>query len=111
MSTEVVEPIPQDGAADAAVEVGDAKSRKLRPTNSTHFGDVDFDDEEMADIGDASWAEVGRACCVHSPMEWGKIAIGVCGAIFFLYFFLFSLELLGNSAKVLGGCTAGGIMG
>ena len=114
MSTEVVEPIPQDGAADAAAEVGDSKainSRKLRPTNSTHFGDVDFDDEEMADIGDATWAEVGRACCVHSPMEWGKIFIGVCAAFFFLYFFLFSLELLGNSAKVLGGCTAGGIMG
>jgi len=44
-------------------------------------------------------------------MEWGKIFIGVCAAFFFLYFFLFSLELLGNSAKVLGGCTAGGIMG
>jgi len=44
-------------------------------------------------------------------MEWGKIFIGVCAAFFFLYFFLFSLELLGDSAKVLGGCTAGGIMG
>jgi len=86
-------------------------SRKLRPTGSTHFGDVDFEEEEAADIGDATWAEVGRACCVHSRMEWGKIFLGVCAAFFFLYFFLFSLELLGNSAKVLGGCTAGGIMG
>ncbi|EED90301.1 sodium phosphate cotransporter, partial [Thalassiosira pseudonana CCMP1335] len=28
-----------------------------------------------------------------------------------LYFFLLSLELLGSSAKVLGGCSAGGLMG
>ncbi|KAL7499799.1 hypothetical protein ACHAWT_007913 [Skeletonema menzelii] len=83
----------------------------MRKTGSTHFGDADFEEEQMADIGDATWAEVGRACCVHSPMEWGKIFIGVCAAFFFLYFFLFSLELLGNAAKVLGGCTAGGIMG
>jgi hypothetical protein len=82
-------------------------SRKLRPTHSTHFGDTDFDEEEKTDIGDATWAEVGRACCVHSSMEWGKIFIGVCAAFFFLYFFLFALELLGSSAKVVGGCTAG----
>ena len=43
-------------------------------------------------------------------MEWGKIFIGVCAALFFLYFFLFSLELLGNAAKVLGGCSAGGLL-
>lgn len=93
------------------VELTEENSRKKRATGSTHFGDVDFQEEEMADIGDATWAEVGRACCVHSSQEWGKIFLGVCGAFFFLYFFLFSLELLGNSAKVLGGCTAGGIMG
>lgn len=92
-------------------ELTEENSRKVRPTGSTHFGDVDFQEEGMDDIGDATWAEVGRACCVHTPMEWGKVFIGVCGALFFLYFFLFSLELLGNSAKVLGGCTAGGIMG
>ena len=30
---------------------------------------------------------------------------------FFLYFFLFGLELLGSGAKVLGGCTAGELFG
>jgi len=33
------------------------------------------------------------------------------GACFFLYFFLFSLLLLGNSAKVIGGCAAGAMFG
>ena len=103
--------IPPPKPEDELPELTDKNSRKLRPTNSTHFGDVDFEEEEMDDIGDATWAEVGRACCVHSSMEWGKIFIGVCAACFFLYFFLFALELLGNSASVLGGCTAGGIMG
>jgi sodium-dependent phosphate cotransporter len=31
--------------------------------------------------------------------------------LFFLYFFLLGLELLGSSAKVLGGCTAGALFG
>jgi sodium-dependent phosphate cotransporter len=31
--------------------------------------------------------------------------------LFFLYFFLFGLELLGSAAKVLGGCTAGALFG
>ena len=110
MATAEVDPVyPAEPAKD--VELTEENSRKMRPTGSTHFGDADFEEEQIADIGDATWAEVGRACCVHSPMEWGKIFIGVCAAFFFLYFFLFSLELLGNSAKVLGGCTAGGIMG
>ena len=110
MSTTEADPVyPAEPAKD--VELTEENSRKMRKTGSTHFGDADFEEEQMADIGDATWAEVGRACCVHTPMEWGKIFIGVCAALFFLYFFLFSLELLGNSAKVIGGCTAGGIMG
>ncbi len=110
MSTPEVDPVyPAEPEKD--VELTEENSRKMRKTGSTHFGDADFEEEQMADIGDATWKEVGQACCVHTPMEWGKIFIGVCAALFFLYFFLFSLELLGNSAKVLGGCTAGGIMG
>ena len=86
------------------------RSRKDRPTGSTHFGDVDWDEERPEEIGDATWSEVFHACCVHDSREWGKIFIGLCVACFFLYFFLFSLELLGSSAKVLGGCSAGGLL-
>ena len=32
-------------------------------------------------------------------------------ALFFLYFFLISIELLGSAAKVLTGCSAGGLFG
>lgn len=86
------------------------KSRKFRDTGSTHFGDTDFAEETTDQIGDATWGEVASACCQHDAEGWFKIFIGVCGALFFLYFFLFSLELLGNSAKVLGGCSAGGLL-
>jgi len=86
------------------------ESRKERPTSSTHFGDTDFAEEEVTDIGDATWGEVAQACCVHDAVGWGKIFLGLCASLFFLYFFLFSLELLGNSAKVLGGCSAGGLL-
>jgi len=85
------------------------RSRKERPTNSIHFGDTDFEVED--EYGDASWSEVCTACCVHTPEEWGWIAVGVCAIVFFLYFFLFGLELLGSGAKVMSGCKAGELFG
>ena len=86
----------------------DIHSRAERPTGSVHFGDIDFD----ADIVmDASWGEVLHTCCVHTPKEWGMIFFGFLLILFFLYFFLFGLELLGSSAKVMGGCTAGELFG
>ena len=87
------------------------ESRKERPTGSTHIGDVDFFEEDAEDIGDATWNEVFRTCCCHDLKEWGWIIVGICFLCMFLYFFLLGLELLGTSAKVIGGCTAGSILG
>jgi len=87
----------------------EVKSRKDRPTGSTHIGDVDFNDEKTEEIGDATWGEVFQSCCVHSGAEWGWIFIGVVAICFFLYFFLLGLNILGTSAKVLSGCTAGAL--
>jgi len=39
------------------------------------------------------------------------IGVGLLLICFFLYFFLFGLELLGSSAKVMGGCKAGQLFG
>jgi len=103
MSTAAQDPVKEGDLALTA-------SRKTRPTGSTHFGDVDFAEETPDEIGDATWGEVASACCHHDAEGWAKIFVGACGALFFLYFFLFSLELLGNSAKVLGGCSAGGLL-
>jgi solute carrier family 34 (sodium-dependent phosphate cotransporter) len=60
---------------------------------------------------DASWREVFSNCCVHSCEEWIQITLGSTGILFFLYFFIFALELLAQSAKVLGGCAAGAMFG
>ena len=54
----------------------------------------------------ATWSEVYEACCVHSAREWGYVAVGVFIVLFFLFWFLFALKVMGNSAKVLTGCTA-----
>lgn len=87
-------------------------SRKDRPTHSLHFGDTDFPTNPTEeDIGDATWAEVCNACCVHTGEEWAWIVCGICGVVFFLYFFLFALDLLGNGAKVMTGCSAGELFG
>jgi len=55
--------------------------------------------------------EVCQACCVHTGEEWAWIFVGVCAVVFFLYFFLFGLELLGSGAKVMAGCKAGALFG
>lgn len=89
----------------------EVKSRKDRVTGSTHFGDTDFYEEKPEEIADATWGEVCTACCVHSCDEWAKIFVGVVLLCFFLYFFLLGLELLGSSAKVIGGCAAGALFG
>ena len=39
------------------------------------------------------------------------ISVHLAGVLFFLYWFIFSLELLGTGAKVLTGCAAGGLFG
>ena len=64
---------------------------------------------EMED--DTTWADVCKACCVRSPAEWGIVFLLVVGVLFFLYFFLFGLNLLGSGAKVMGGCAAGALFG
>jgi len=62
-------------------------------------------------MNDATWKEVFNACCVHTPEEWGYVVLGICSVLFFLYFFLLGLDLLGAAAKVMGGCTAGSLFG
>ncbi len=66
-------------------------------------------DEDL--IEDTTWGEVCRTCWCHTPREWARITVFLCSILFFLYWFIFSLELLGTGAKVLTGCVAGGLFG
>lgn len=76
------------------------------------FNDEELNREEVEESEtDATWGEVCRTCCVHDAAEWGLILAGLVGVCFFLYFFLVGLDLLGNGAKVLGGCAAGALFG
>jgi sodium-dependent phosphate cotransporter len=87
------------------------ESKDVRKTGSLHVGDPDFDAHAIDIPAEATWGEVLNTCCVHTPQEWGMIFIGLCVVVFFLYFFLFGLELLGSGAKVMGGCAAGSLFG
>jgi solute carrier family 34 (sodium-dependent phosphate cotransporter) len=69
------------------------------------------DEAALEEAMNATWGEVFTSCCVHTPEEWGMIFIGFCLVVFFLYFFLFGLELLGSGAKVMTGCRAGELFG
>jgi sodium-dependent phosphate cotransporter len=84
---------------------------------SVHYGDegyeeaIDLDGMDQIDISDTTWGEVARNCCCHSFKEWAVIGANLVGICFFLYWFIFSLELLGTGAKVLTGCAAAGLFG
>ena len=84
-------------------------TRRERATGSIHFGDTDF--EVGDEFGDATWVEVCRTCCCHTPGEWAFTGCGTFGVVILLYFFLFGLELLGSGAKVMSGCEAGELFG
>lgn len=62
-------------------------------------------------LNDATWGEVYEACCVHTASEWGMVAFGLFLTVFFLYWFLFALNVMGDSAQVLTGCRAAGLFG
>lgn len=78
-------------------------------TKETKKQQTSLEDEE--DYGDATWGEVCTACCTHTGGEWCMILFGMVLVCFFLYFFLFGLDLLGNGAKVMSGCRAGALFG
>jgi hypothetical protein len=60
---------------------------------------------------EATWGDVCRAMCNHSGKEWAKIGGFILMLLTVLYFFLFGLDLLGTSFAVVGGCTAGSMLG
>ncbi|GAX14483.1 solute carrier family 34 [Fistulifera solaris] len=59
----------------------------------------------------ATWRDVAAACFCHSAAQWRDIFLGAILLCGFLYFFLIGLDLLGTSFQVVGGCTAGSLLG
>lgn len=60
---------------------------------------------------EATWSDVCRACCIHSAREWVRICSFILCMVLILYLFLIGLDLVGTSFKVVGGCTAGALLG
>jgi sodium-dependent phosphate cotransporter len=86
------------------------RKRKKKKNVAVRFGDSDFNVQELGfleEVERASFQEVVMACCFHSLEEWVYIAGGIVLLMGCLYFFLFGLTLLGDSAQVLAGCRAG----
>jgi sodium-dependent phosphate cotransporter len=66
---------------------------------------------ELEPEEEATWSEVFHACCYHTGSEWMKISFFFFSLLLVLYFFLVGLDLLGTSFAVVGGCTAGSLLG
>jgi len=82
---------------------GNAEEKPAAAVTAEEMGDV----EKMED---ATWGEVFTACCVHDAAGYAKVLGGISLVLFFLYFFLLGLDLLGGAAKVIGGCAAGSLL-
>ena len=85
-----------------------ASTEPEKVTKTTEEENIEENFEEM---GDATWGEVCQTCCCHSATDWMWIFVGVVLMCLFLYFFLLGLNVLGSAAKVIGGCTAGDLLG
>ena len=83
----------------------------VHPTHVVFHTQNRYDGDAEIDLEGTTWGEVCRSCFVHSPKEWGRIFLLFSGILFSLYWFIFSLELLGTGAKVLTGCAAAGLFG
>jgi hypothetical protein len=66
---------------------------------------------ELEPEEEATWSDVYRACCCHTGSGWMKISSFLFSLLLLLYFFLVGLDLLGTSFAVVGGCTAGSLLG
>jgi solute carrier family 34 (sodium-dependent phosphate cotransporter) len=82
------------------------------PLDAENGNSKDSVDKDLLDeFENATWDDVYTACCVHSADDWGWIFVGLLSSLFFLYWFMFSLGLLGTSTQVLAGCRAGSLFG
>jgi len=62
----------------------------------------------LEDEGPApTWGEMFASIRNKDAKSWGVTLARIGAIIFFLYFFLVSLDLMGSAFKVLGGCSAG----
>ena len=71
----------------------------------------DVDVPSNKDLDDVTWGEVCRGCFCHTPAGWLKVFASLLCVVFFLFFFIVGLELLGEGAQVMTGCTAGAVFG
>lgn len=105
--TDIEKDTPAPVADENITDAENVETKDDKGVQSVHFGDGEFDLDD--NVGDITWKEVCTQCCCHTPKEWGMIFIAVCILCFFLYFFLVGLDLLGEAAKALTGCVAGGL--
>lgn len=56
---------------------------------------------------DATWNDLYRVCCIHSPQEWCMISLAIAGFLLTWYFFLLGLALLASGAQVMSTCWVG----
>lgn len=95
-----------------------AEGRARKKSAAPHFGDEDFYVEVLDGLDqlfvdekdEAGWDEIFRSCCFHTRMEWLHIGVGVIALLFFLYFFVFGILLLGSASKVMAGCASGELL-
>jgi hypothetical protein len=99
-----------------------SKSRQIRTVPSAHpLVDLDGDPEAAGDDTThaggprphvpVTWHDFARVCCCHSAQEWSSLAQWVVALLGLLYLFLVGLDLLGTAFQVLGGCSAGSLLG
>mmetsp|Transcript_18556 Transcript_18556/g.34554 ORF Transcript_18556/g.34554 Transcript_18556/m.34554 type:complete len:117 (-) Transcript_18556:902-1252(-) len=77
-----------------------AETEPEKPKGTLHTYDADaFDPEDDDGVDGTTWKEVFVGCCCHSPAVWGMILVRLFLVVFFLYFFILGLEILGKQFR------------
>lgn len=90
----------EESDQECAPDPSKRTARRSEPTSS-----------DLENTAETTWGEVFRTCCCHTPIAWAGILFKLFWAVFFLYFFILGLEILGDGAQVLTGCAAGALFG
>lgn len=83
----------------------------IQLTKSSSSTTKDFDPNDADGVNQTTWGEVCSSCFCHTPIEWANIVFHLVLVVFFLYFFILGLEILGDGAQVMTGCVAGELFG
>lgn len=97
-----------DEEASSATRVAVGEQGQVEESQGQHSTQQPEEEPQtQQEYTNATWNDLYRVCCVHSPREWIMISLAMAGFMLTWYCFLLGLELLASGAQVMSTCWVG----